>query len=259
MSGDLLEIRGLSVSHAGAFALRAVDLDIHAGAKLAVIGESGSGKTTLALALAGLLPPEVLVEGRVEWPGLDRAPLTGRDTGLVFQDPAASLNPVIPVGEQVVEGARRYLGLGRKAAHELARNLLERVRIPEPEAALAAYAHQFSGGQLQRIAIAAAIAARPRLLIADEATSALDTVVQASIVALLEELVREEGMTLVFITHDLALASNLADTIAVLKDGILVETGPTDQVLVSPAHPYTRRLLDAQIDLSAPRLVGEAC
>lgn len=259
MSDNLLEIRGLSVSHAGAFALRAVDLDIHAGAKLAVIGESGSGKTTLALALAGLLPPEVLVEGRVEWPGFDRAPLTGRDTGLVFQDPAASFNPVIPVGEQVVEGARRYLRLGRTAAHELARNLLERVRIPEPEAALAAYAHQFSGGQLQRIAIAAAIAARPRLLIADEATSALDTVVQASIVALLEELVREEGMTLVFITHDLALASNLADTIAVLKDGILVETGPTDQVLVSPANPYTRRLLDAQIDLSAPRLVGEAC
>ncbi len=259
MSGNLAEIRGLSVSHAGAFALRAIDLDIGLGAKLAVIGESGSGKTTLALALAGLLPPEARLEGNVRWPSPGNAPLAGRDIGLVFQDPAASFNPVIPVGEQVVEGARRHLGLGRKAAHTLAKGLLERVRIPEPEAALAGYAHQFSGGQLQRIAIAAAIAARPRLLIADEATSALDTVAQAGIVTLLDEFVREDGMTLVFITHDLALASSLADTIAVLKNGMLVETGPADKILVSPVHPYTRRLLDAQIDLTAPRLVGEAC
>nr|WP_309083528.1 ABC transporter ATP-binding protein [Chelativorans sp.] len=258
----LAELRGLSVSYptAGrtAFALREVHLDIAMGERLAIIGESGSGKTTLALALASILPPQARLAGRIDWPGLARAPVAGRDVGFVFQDPGSSLNPVMRIGEQVAEGARRHLGLGRSAGLERALSLLQRVRIPDPEAALRGYPHQFSGGQRQRIAIACAIAARPRLLIADEPTSALDMVVQAEIVRLLDGLVREEGMTLVFITHDIGLASGFADRIAVFRDGALVEAGATREILAKPAQAYTRSLIAAHIDFASPRLIEPA-
>ena len=137
----------------------------------------------------------------------------------MFQDAGASLNPVLTIGEQIAEVAQRHLGLGWFEAYGHARELLQRVRIPQPDAALRAYPHQLSGGQRQRVCIASAIAARPKLLIADEPTSALDMVVQAEIVALLDELVREDGMTLLFITHDIALASGFADRIAVFQQG----------------------------------------
>lgn len=259
MSAPLAEIRGLSVSYerddARSFALQGVDLDIAKGRRLAVIGESGSGKSTLALALAGLLAPQARVEGSIGWPGLAHPPVAGRDIGMVFQDPGGSLNPVLTIGEQVAEGAVRHLGLDWRAARSHALVLLERVRIPDPQAALRAYPHQFSGGQRQRIAIAAAIAAKPGLLIADEPTSALDMVVQAEIVALLDELVREAGMTLIFITHDIALASGFADDIAVFQRARLVEKGAAQVVLTKPAHAYTKHLLAAQIDFSTPRLI----
>ncbi|SEB47807.1 peptide/nickel transport system ATP-binding protein [Nitratireductor aquibiodomus] len=259
MSVPLAEIRGLSVSYgcddAQSFALQGVDLDIAKGRRLAVIGESGSGKSTLALALAELLPPQARIEGTVGWSGLAHAPVAGRDIGMVFQDPGGSLNPVLTIGEQVAEGAVRHLGLGWRAARSHALALLERVRIPDPQAALRAFPHQFSGGQRQRIAIAAAIAAKPGLLIADEPTSALDMVVQAEIVVLLDTLVREAGMTLVFITHDIALASGLADDIAVFQRARLVEKGSAQAVLTKPAHAYTKHLLAAQIDFSTPRLI----
>jgi len=262
MSAVLADLRRLSVDYrtgdGRTRALDGLDLRILEGERLAVIGESGSGKSTLALALAGLLPPNAVQGGDIGWPRLGRTPRPGRDIGFVFQDPGASLNPVLTIGEQLAEVARRHLGLGRKGARGRAASLLDRVRIPDPAAALAAYPHQLSGGQRQRVAIAAAIAARPLLLIADEPTSALDTVVQADIVALLETLVEEDGMTLVFITHDIALASGFADRIAVLRNARLVELAPTGVILERPSAAYTRQLLAAHIDLDTPRLVAEA-
>lgn len=251
-------IRGLGVAYrrGGAAALKGIDLDIEAGERLAVIGESGSGKSTLALALAGLLPADAVQEGRIDWSGLGRAPLGGRDIGFVFQDPAGSLDPVMPVGRQVAEVARAHLGLSWRQAHERARELLARVRLPEPETAQHAFAHQLSGGQKQRVAIAAAIAARPKLLIADEATSALDTIVQAEIVALIRRLVAEDGMTLVFISHDIALASQLADRIAVFRAGRMVEIGRAAAIVNRPGDAYTRALLGAHIGLDAAPLVA---
>ena len=260
MSAVLADLRRLSVDYrSGDGSTRAIDgldLEILSGERLAVIGESGSGKSTLALALAGLLPGSALIEGEINWPGLGRTPCAGRDIGFIFQDAGASLNPVLPVGEQIAEVARRHLGLGWKSALDRAASLLDRVRIPKPATALAAYPHQLSGGQRQRVAIAAAIAARPRLLIADEPTSALDSVVQADIVALLDTLVVEDGMTLVFITHDIALASGFADRIAVLRKARLIELAPRSAIVERPAAPYTRQLLAAHIGLDTPPMVA---
>jgi len=261
MSSLLARISGLTVAYrAGGqttAALEAVDLDIVTGERLAIIGESGSGKSTLALALAGLLPDNAEIAGRIAWPAYGEAPHAGRDYGFVFQDAGASLNPVLTIGEQIAEVDQRHLGMGWFEAYGRARRLLERVGIPQPDAALHAYPHQLSGGQRQRVCIASAIAARPKLLIADEPTSALDMVVQAEIVALLEELVREDGMTLLFVTHDIALASGFADRIAVFRGGRLVETGPTTEVLSRPRDAYTASLIASHIDLATPPLVAE--
>lgn len=256
MSAGLARIHGLGVSYRNKVALAGIDLDLIAGERLAVIGESGSGKSTLALALAGLLPDEATRVGEVTWPALGHVPQPGRDIGFVFQDAGTSLNPVLTVGEQVAEVARRHLGLTWREAYDHALHLLERVHLPDPHAALQAYPHQFSGGQRQRVAIAGAIAARPRLLIADEPTSALDTVVQAQIVALLDELVFDAGMTLLFVTHDIALASGFADRIAVLHDGALMEAGRAGDVLTHPRTAYTASLLASHIDLQTPPLVS---
>ncbi|WP_432349833.1 ABC transporter ATP-binding protein (plasmid) [Shinella yambaruensis] len=254
----LCETQNLSVTYRGQEtpALTNLDLAIRAGERLAIIGESGSGKSTFARALAGLLPEGAEVEGTVHW-AAGAAPLAGRDLGFVLQDPSASLNPVLTIGEQVAEGARRHLGLSRPEARARALDMLERVRLPEPEKLLAAYPHQLSGGQRQRAAIAAALAARPGLVIADEPTSALDMVVQAEIVALLDDLVRGAGMTLVFITHDIALAAGFADRVAIFKDGALVETGPAAAVLAAPRETYTKMLVASHRDLVSPPLVGE--
>lgn len=261
MSNALARLTGFSVTYradgTSGVALEAVDLDIVAGERLAIIGESGSGKSTLALALAGLLPANAVVSGRIAWPAYGHAPLPGRDYGFVFQDAGSSLNPVLSIGEQIAEVAQRHLGMGWFEAYGRARELLERVRIPQPEAALGAYPHQLSGGQRQRVCIASAIAARPKFLIADEPTSALDTVVQAEIVALLEELVREYGMTLLFVTHDIALASGFADRIAVFRGGRLVEAGPAANVLSRPKDAYTASLIASHIDLSTSPLIAE--
>ena len=181
-------------------------------------------------------------------------PIPGRDIGFVFQDPAASLDPVLSVGEQVAEVARAHFGLGWSEAYARAADLFARVRLPDPRGALGAYPHQLSGGQKQRVAIAAAIAARPKLLVADEATSALDTIVQAEIAALLRRLTEEDGMTLLFISHDIALAAGLADRIAVFRHGGMVEIGTAAQVIEAPRHAYTRALLDAHIGLDAEPL-----
>ncbi|UIK03637.1 ABC transporter ATP-binding protein [Neorhizobium galegae] len=255
----LCEIRNLSVTYRGQTlpALNHIDLDIVAGERLAIIGESGSGKSTLARAMAGLLPSGARLAGEMRWSsGLP--PLPGRDLGFVFQDPSSSLNPVLSVGEQVAEGARRHLRLPWREAYAHALKMLERVRIPEPDKAMKAFPHQLSGGQRQRVAIAAALSARPGILIADEATSALDMVVQAEIVSLLDELVREAGMTLIFITHDIALASGFANRVAIFTEGRLVEAGPTGKVLSSPREAYTKTLIASHRDLTTPPLIREA-
>ncbi|RWE42691.1 MAG: ABC transporter ATP-binding protein [Mesorhizobium sp.] len=186
------------------------------------------------------------------------SPLLGRDIGFVFQDPSASLDPVMAIGKQIAEVARTHLGLTWQQAYAKAKNLLERVRLPDPDSALRAFPHQLSGGQKQRVAIAAAIAAGPKLLIADEATSALDTIVQAEIVALIRRLVAEDGMTLLFISHDIALAAELAERIAVFRHGQLVELGKTAQMIDAPTQAYTRALLDAHIGLDAEPLANQS-
>ncbi|ACS60896.1 ABC transporter related (plasmid) [Rhizobium leguminosarum bv. trifolii WSM1325] len=259
MSGIFCSLRQLSVTYGrgAAAALDSVDLDIAAGERLAIIGESGSGKSTLARALAGLLPEGAKVRGEMLWPALGHPPRPGRDFGFVFQDPGSSLNPVLTIGEQIAEGARRHLGLSSKQAYARAEELLERVRIPQPDKAMRAFPHQLSGGQRQRVAIAAAIAARPALLIADEATSALDVVVQAEIVRLLDGLVREDGMTLLFITHDIALVSGFVDRVAVFRNARLVEAGPVRSVLSAPKSDYTAALIASHRDLATPPLIAE--
>ncbi|PDQ18196.1 ABC transporter ATP-binding protein [Mesorhizobium sanjuanii] len=251
-------------------ALKDISLDIAVGERLAVIGESGSGKSTLALAIAGLLPASARIDGRIDWSlpsppswGVKErqpkfVPLGGRDIGFVFQDPSASLDPVMPVGKQIAEVAHTHLGLNWPQAYAKAKTLLERVRLPDPDGALRAFPHQLSGGQKQRIAIAAAIAAGPKLLIADEATSALDTIVQAEIVTLIRQLVAEDGMTLLFISHDIALAAALAERIAVFRHGGLVEIGAARQIVSGPRHAYTRSLLDAHLGLDAIPLSRQA-
>ncbi len=272
----LLSIRDLAVAYrrdgVEVPALSGVSLNVVAGERLAIIGESGSGKSTLALAVAGLLPVGASIDGRVDWflpasagarakerrpspIGENRSPCLGRDIGFVFQDPSSSLDPVMPIGKQIAEVAGTQLHLTWRDSYAEAKTLLERVRLPNPDGILRAYPHQLSGGQKQRVVIAAAIAAGPKLLIADEATSALDTIVQAEIVALIRRLVAEDGMTLLFISHDIALAATLGDRIAVLRHGELVELGETDQIINAPRHAYTRALLDAHLGLEATPLL----
>ncbi|WP_027153152.1 ABC transporter ATP-binding protein [Mesorhizobium sp. WSM2561] len=225
------------------------------------IGESGND--------SAISPLEGEMSGRTEGGLTERKPLKsaakpshtplgGRDIGFVFQDPSASLDPVMAVGEQIAEVAHTHLGLTWSQSYAKAKTLLERVRLPDPDAALRAYPHQLSGGQKQRVAIAAAIAAGPKLLIADEATSALDTIVQAEIVALIRQLVAEDGMTLLFVSHDIALAAELAERIAVFRRGELVEFGATAQIVASPRHAYTRALLDAHLGLDAEPLLQQS-
>ncbi len=246
----LLRVRGLGVSYGGVPALADVALELAQGGRLALIGESGSGKSTLAMAVCGLLPPGARMTGTVEFPAFTLQPTLGRDVGVLFQDPSGSLNPVLSVGEQVAEPMVVHRGLTWRAAMAQAARLLDRVRVPGGR--VRDYPHQFSGGQRQRIALAAALAAEPVLLVADEPTSALDSVVQAELVALLDGLVREDGLSLLFITHDIALASQLAGEVAVLHRGRVVEQGLAAQVLGAPAHPYTRALIATRLDLDTP-------
>ncbi len=253
MTETYLHIRNLGVNYGETAALQDISLDLATGGRLAVIGESGSGKSTLAMAIAGLLPKSAQPEGSIDFPGFPHRPRLGKDIGVLFQDPSGSLDPVTRVGDQIAEVIMTHQGSGWISARVRAVELLDRVRIPNALSRLNSYPHEFSGGQKQRIALAAALAGNPSLLIADEPTSALDTVVQRHIVNLLDELVRESGLTLLFVTHDIALASERADQIAVLYQGRLVETGVATEVLGQPGHPYTKALIGTHISLDTPR------
>jgi oligopeptide transport system ATP-binding protein len=253
----LLEVGGLRVrlpTGAGpATVVDGIDYRVETGEVFGIAGESGSGKTMSVLALMGLLPPGAAVEGRAVFEGSDLLRLSrrglrqicGRKLAMVFQDPMTSLHPMLSVGTQLTEHVRRHLGLGRRDAGERALELLREVRIPDPDTAIHAFPHQFSGGMRQRIAIAIALACRPTLLVADEPTTALDVTVQAGIIRLLDRLRNEFGLTIVLITHDLGVLSAIADCVAIFYAGRIVESGSRGDVLGHPRHPYTRGLLDA--------------
>jgi oligopeptide/dipeptide ABC transporter ATP-binding protein len=253
----LLEVEGLRVrlpTPTGlATVVDGVDYRVEQAQVFGVAGESGSGKTMSMLALLGLLPPGSVVEGRASFGGTDLLRLSARELravsgleiGMVFQDPMTSLHPMLTIGRQLTEHVQLHLGLNREAATRRAEELLDVVRIPDPASALRAYPHQFSGGMRQRIAIAIALACRPRLLIADEPTTALDVTVQAGILRLLDRLRREQELSVILITHDLAVMSSLADHVSIFYAGRVVESGSRSEVLQNPRHPYTRALLDA--------------
>jgi peptide/nickel transport system ATP-binding protein len=258
----ILSVRDLAVSFDGRPAVRGVSFDLAAGEALAIVGESGSGKSVTAMSLLRLLPPSAQVDsGAVTWradsaeiDALRARPralrrLRGGVAAVVFQEPMTSLNPVLSIGDQIVEALRLHRGLRGRAAGRAAADALDAVGIPEPNERLRSYPHEFSGGMRQRAMIAMALACEPKLLIADEPTTALDVTVQAQILDLLDRLRAERGLALLLITHDLAVAHERAERVAVMYAGRLVETGPMRDVLASPAHPYTRGLIG-----SIPRL-----
>ena len=256
----LLEIHDLQIRFAAAEAVRGVNLRLEEGEVLGLVGESGSGKSVTALAIMGLLGPASRVAGQILWRGgpagnvdsidLLRQPqcalqrLRGREIAMIFQEPMTALNPVMTIGSQVAEGARAHSPswTGREARRK-AIAALEAVSIPDAARRYGDYPHQFSGGQRQRILIAMALINRPRLLIADEPTTALDVTVQAQILALLADLQRQYGLAMLFISHDLAVVGEVAGRVAVLRAGLVVETGPTARILTAPEHEYTRSLL----------------
>ncbi|GAA4412124.1 ABC transporter ATP-binding protein [Fodinibacter luteus] len=243
-------------------AVDGVNFDVRPGQTVGLVGESGCGKSVTSLAIMGLLPRRGnRVEGEASFEGTNLLALgekemrerRGRDIAMIFQDPLSSLNPVVPVGLQVTEVLERHRGMSRKAAQPLARDLLQRVGIPDPDRRLKDYPHQMSGGMRQRALIAMALACAPRLLIADEPTTALDVTIQAQILALLKELVQETGTALVMITHDLGVVAGLCDEVNVLYAGRIVERGKRHPLFAEPRHPYTNGLLGSIPRLDAPR------
>lgn len=260
----MIALDGLSLSIHGTPILRDLSLKIAPGQITGLVGESGSGKSMTALAMIGLLPRGGVTTGAIRLGETDLAALTerqwleirGKDIGMIFQEPMTALNPVQTVGAQVSE-TLRLRGTPRAEALRIARDKLDRVGLREIP--LDRYPHELSGGQRQRVCIALAIARRPRLLIADEPTTALDVTTQAQILDLLRDLVRDEGMALLLITHDLGVVAGLADHVAVMKRGEIVEAGPTEALFRTRAHPYTRDLLAASRPAPrAPRRIDPA-
>jgi oligopeptide/dipeptide ABC transporter ATP-binding protein len=235
--------------------LNGVSCHVDAGETLALLGESGSGKSVTAQAIMGILdtPPAVVRAGRILFQGRDllqldaasRRAVRGAGIAMVFQDALSALNPVFPVGWQIGEALRVRGGLSRKAAKQRAIELMERVKIPAAATRAGDYPHQFSGGMRQRVMIAMALALDPKVLIADEPTTALDVTVQAQIMDLLMELKSERGMALVLITHDLGVVAQVADRIAVMYAGRIIEQAGVHDLYRQPAHPYTRALLES--------------
>lgn len=252
-----VDIRDLQVTFTGGRqpvrAVNGVDLQVRRGEVLALLGESGSGKSVTLRSLLRLHPPkQTLMSGQIRVGGEDVMAMTpreladhrGRVTSMIFQEPLLALDPVYSVGAQIVESIRRHEpSVTEQQAHQRALELFERVRIPSPERRLAAYPHEMSGGMRQRAMIALALACRPQVLLADEPTTALDATVQIQILLLLRELQRDLGLTVMFVTHDIGAAIEVADRIAVMYAGRLVEEGLTRELIRSPQHPYTRALL----------------
>jgi oligopeptide/dipeptide ABC transporter ATP-binding protein len=259
VSTPLLEVRDLVVEFhtrdGVASVLNGVTYHVAAGETLAVLGESGSGKSVTALAVMGILdtPPAAIRSGEILYQGRDllkmdeaaRRAVRGAEIAMVFQDALSALNPVFPVGWQIAEAIRLREGRSRADAEARAIALMDRVRVPAARARVRDYPHQFSGGMRQRVMIAMALALNPKVLIADEPTTALDVTVQAQIMDLLAELRRETGMALILITHDLGVVASVADRIAVMYTGRIIEHAPVHALYARPAHPYTRALLES--------------
>jgi oligopeptide/dipeptide ABC transporter ATP-binding protein len=242
-----------------------VSFSLDRGGALAIVGESGCGKSLTMRAIMGLLPSaarvasgRVVVDGAVSSAGGRRGRGRGRGRArsarmsIVFQDALSALNPVATVGHQIAEAPLHVLGLGHKAARARALELLHQVGIPDPEQRYHAYPHQLSGGTRQRVMIAIALSSDPAILLCDEPTTALDVTIQTQILSLLADLRAERGLSVVFVTHDLGVAGQVAERLAVMYTGRIVETGPTAQVLGSPRHPYTAGLLGAALDVDTP-------
>jgi peptide/nickel transport system ATP-binding protein len=258
----VLEIDTLSVRFGDHEAVRGISLDLKAGETLGLVGESGSGKSATSLAILRLLGPGARVTGSVRYLGDELLGLTpeamrrhrGRDIAMIFQEPMTALNPVMAVGTQIAEAVRVHRpSASRAEVRERVLAAMHDVRLPEPERRLGDYPHQFSGGQRQRILIAMAIVNRPRLLIADEPTTALDVTVQAQILRLLRELRDRHGLSMLFISHDLAVVGQIADRVAVMQQGVIVETAATRELFLRPQHPYTRKLLAAAPTMETDR------
>lgn len=254
MNAPLLSITDLSVSYHGRSVLEHISFDVSPGETLGIIGRSGAGKSTIALALTGLLDARVAtVAGRIEFEGqdllqageADLCRLRGSSIGMIFQDPVGSLDPAMRVEDQVIEAIQIHERIGRNEARLKARQRLAAAGITAEVLATDPYAHQLSGGMCQRVMVAVALACGPRLLIADEPTSSLDLTLQAQIVHLIKKIQTESGLAIIFISHDLALVSRIADNIAVIHEGELVERGLCDQVLNRPVHEYTNSLVAA--------------
>ncbi|MDN4614470.1 ABC transporter ATP-binding protein [Leifsonia sp. F6_8S_P_1B] len=256
----ILDVRNLRVSaRDGSPLVHDVSFSLDAGERLSLIGESGSGKSLTSFAALGLLPEGLTASGSVELAGVqvvgakerDLVPLRGRTASMVFQEPLTALDSLMRLGAQVAGPLRRHLGLKGAALREAVLGALTEVRLPEPERIARAYPHEISGGQRQRVAIAAALACRPQLLIADEPTTALDVTVQADILALLDTLVAERGMALLFVSHDLAVVSRMTDRALVMRGGRVVEEGPLARLLTAPSDPYTAELVRSARELDA--------
>ena len=256
---SLLEVEGLRLSIGGVPILHDIDMSLAKGKVLGLVGESGSGKSLTALSVMGLLPEGARAQGRISFDGIDllnadegsMCRLRGNRIGMVFQEPMTALNPVKSIGEQVAEGIRWHRNSNRADAEKAAAAILARVGLPASRFPLTRYPHQLSGGQRQRVVIAIACALKPSLLIADEPTTALDVVLQVETLALLRELVDENAMALLLISHDLAVVAAMADQIVILRNGRVIETGETAQTLTRPAEPYTRQLIRASSHVPA--------
>ena len=261
----LLEINDLAVSIDEMPILRSLSLTLRAGEILGVAGESGSGKTMTALAIAGLLPDGAKLSGEIVLDGVrlsvasdeEYCKIRGRDIGVVFQEPMTALNPLMTIGKQVAETVRIHRKVTRSEARQLARDTLDKVGLPTSRFSLDRYPHSLSGGQRQRVAIAIAIAMKPKLLIADEPTTALDVTTQAEILELFKQLVVEDNVGLILVTHDLAVIAKTADRAVVMKDGELVDQGSITAVFRSTTQPYTKKLLENAVHVPARGARGE--
>ncbi len=279
LATPLLQVKNLRVEfptrQGTLLALDDISFEIAPGEILGVVGESGAGKSLTGAAIIGLLEPpgriaggEILLDGR-RIDNLDAdamRQIRGKQIGAVFQDPLTSLNPLYTVGRQLIETIRTHLPMDEKQARERAVELLAQTGIPAPAARIEQYPHQFSGGMRQRVVIALALAAQPRLIVADEPTTALDVSIQAQIIALLKKLAREQGASVMLVTHDMGVIAETCDRVAVMYAGRIAEMGPVNEVIHHPAHPYSRGLMGSipamdedrerllQIDGVMPRL-----
>jgi peptide/nickel transport system ATP-binding protein len=261
----LLELDQLSITFKSRYVVDHLSLSVAPGEVLGLVGESGSGKSVTALAILRLLDAAARVTGSIRSDGRDLLSLhpeamrrvRGREISMIFQEPMTALNPVMPVGKQIAEAIHTHqTELDRRQVRDAVIEAMQAVALPEPERRMHDYPHQFSGGQRQRILIAMAIVNHPRLLIADEPTTALDVTVQAQILDLLADLRERYSLAMLFISHDLAVVSQVADRVAVMRHGLLLEEGPRRAIFQSPQHAYTRSLLGAiptlQTDTTEP-------